>query len=308
MHIRAQFPDLFLGSMLPALDELIFNKYDRWPAQFTKVFRMMSSARSIEQTAEVAGLGTFGVVGEGQNVRFDDAVPGFNKTYTHAQYGLGFKLTRVMVDDDKWAIINKLSTDLGRSAKETREILAASIFNNGFDANYLGPDGKVLFATDHPLVKTGGTQTNTLSVAADLDIPSLELMLTDFRKMRDPSGKKIRLRPSRLIVPPELEWTAAELLAGTQRSDTANNTVNAFRHRAGLPTFDEFVVWDYLTDPDAWFVTAEPEETEIRWYDREKFNTLHSVDFESRSVKTAGWMRFSFGWSSFYGVMGSPGA
>jgi hypothetical protein len=67
-------------------------------------------------------------------------------------------------------------------------------------------------------------------------------------------------------------------------------------------------VWDYLTDPDAWFISASPADTELRWYDREKFNTVHDLDFDSRSIKTAGWYRMSFGFSSFYGVYGSPGA
>lgn len=308
MLIRTQFPDLFLASMLPALDELVFNKFDRWPPQFSQVFRKMTSKRSIEQTSEIAGLGTFAKVPEGGNVRYDESVPGFNQTYTHAQYGLGFKITRVMVDDDKWGIINKLASDLGRSAKETIEIAVASVFNNGFDGAYAGPDGKALFATDHPLVKTGGTQTNTLSVAADLDIASLELALTDFRRMKDPSGKKIRLRPKTLIVAPENEFVSTEILGGDKRSDTANNTINAFKSRKGLPAFDDIMVWDYLTDPDAWFIEAEPEDTELRFYDREAFNTVHDVDFDSRSIKTAGWMRLSYGWSSFYGIYGSPGA
>src|SRR5436305_5479302 len=112
MLIRTQFPDLFLASMLPALDEILFNKYDRWPSQMSEVFRVMKSGRSIEQTSEIAGLGAFGQVAEGRNVRYDEAVPGFNTTYTHAQYGLGFKITRVMVDDDRFGIISKLAGDL----------------------------------------------------------------------------------------------------------------------------------------------------------------------------------------------------
>jgi phage major head subunit gpT-like protein len=308
MLIRTQFPDLFLADMLPALDEIVFNRYDRHPPQFNKVFRELTSKRSIEQTSEIAGLGTFFEIGEGGNMRYDEAVPGFNKTYTHAQYGLGFKITRIMVDDDRFSIIDKLASDLGRSAKETVELAVASVFNNGFSGSYPGPDGKALFATDHPLVKSGGTQANTLAVAADLDIASLELALTDYRTMKDPSGKRIRVKPSKLIIPPQLEFVASEILAGGQRSDTANNTVNAFKHRVGYGAFDDVMVWEYLSDPDAWFIASDKDDHELRFYWREKFNTLHDVDFESRSIKTAGWMRYSYGWSSFYGVYGSPGA
>jgi len=282
MIIRQQFPDLFLTTMLPALDDVIFNRFDRLPPCYSKVFKMMTSGRSIEQTSEIAGLSTFGIVPEGQNVRYDESVPGFNKTYTHTQYGLGFRISRVMVDDDKFSIITKLASDLGRSAKETVELDAVSDFNNGFSGSYLGPDGKALFATDHPLVKSGGTQTNTLAVAADLDISSLELALTDFRLMKDPTGKRIRVKPERLIIPAQLEFVASEILFGNMRSDTANHTINAFKNRVGITAFDDVDIWEYLSDPDAWFIT--------------------------RSIKTAGWMRFSHGWSSPFGLYGSPGA
>lgn len=308
MIIRTQYPDLFLASMLPALDELIFNKFDRFPPQYTKYFRVMDSSRAIEQTSEMAGFGTFTTIAEGGSVRYDESVPGFNKTFTHLQYGLGFKMSRIMIDDDRWGIINKLGSELGRSAKETIELAAASVFNNGFSGSFLGPDAKSLFASDHPMVKTGGTQNNMLATAADLDIPSLELALTDFRRMKDPTGKKIRIKPDMLFGPPELEFVMSEILSGNMRADTANNTTNAFKNRGGFGPFSNWEVWDYLSDPDAWFVRGALEDTELRFYWREKPVTTHDVDFDSRAVKTAMWYRMSLGWSSFYGVYASAGA
>jgi phage major head subunit gpT-like protein len=307
MLVRANFGDLYLTSMLPAIDELIFQRYDRYPDNYTKIFRVMDSSRSIEQTTEVTGFGTFVQVGEGGRVSYDDPRQGFDKTYLHGQYALGFRITKVAIDDDKYGFIQKLGSELGRSAKETIEIIAAAIFNNGFDSAYPGPDGKALFATDHPLVG-GGVQSNTLAVAADLDIPTLELMLTDFRKLVDHRGKKMRIVPTRLIIPPDLEWVAAELLGGTMRADTTNNTINAFRNRVGLSSFRDIQVWEYLTDPDAFFIAADKEDTELRFYWREKPNTIHDLDFDTRSIKTAMWFRMSAGWSGYLGVSGSPGA
>lgn len=304
MIIRTQFPDLFLASMLPALDELIFNRFDRFPPEYTNVFRVMDSKRSIEQTSEIAGLGLFSEIPENSAMRYDEPVPGFSKTYTHLQYGLGFRISRITVDDDRWAIIDKMSAELGRSAKESIEIAHASVFNNGFST--LGPDGKALFASDHPLVKSGGVQSN-LGASADLDISSLETALIAFRRMKDPTGKRIRVKPQTLIVAPENEFAASEILNATMRSDTANNTPNAFKHRVGMPSFENLFVWDYLTDVDAWFITAPKEDHELRSYWRERPNTVHAIDFDTRSVKTAMWYRQSYGWSNFYGVWGNPG-
>jgi hypothetical protein len=304
MFVRTIFPDLFLQSMLPAIDEVIMTKYSRFPDEFVEVFRMESSSRSIEQTTEVTGFGQFAVIPEGQGTRYDEALPGFNKTYIHAQYGLGFKVSKVAMDDDKFGVVRKLATELGRSGKETKEVGAANVFNTGFTST-TGPDGKALFDTGHPLIG-GGTQTNKLSYASDPDVTSIQLSLTDMRQTVDHRGKRLRIPTKKAIFPAPLEFIGAELLGGSDRPDTANRTINAFRRRSGMPSFDSWMVWDYLTDPHAWFLEGEKSDTELRFYDREAFNTVHDIDFDSRSVKTAGWMRYSVGYNGFYGVYGIP--
>lgn len=305
MFIRSLFPDLFLQSMLPAIDEVVQTKYSQFPDQFSEVFRMESSSRSIEQTTEVTGFGQMYVIPEGGDTRYDDALPGFNKTYIHAQYSLGFRATKVSMDDDKFGVVKKLATELGRSAKETKEVTVANVVNTGFAGVVVGPDGVGLFSTAHPLIG-GGTQSNRLSYATDPDVTSIQLVLTLMRQTVDHRGKKLRIPPKKGVFPANLEFIAAELLGGGDRPDTANRTINAFKRRSGMPSFDSWMVWDYLTDPDAWFVQSDVQDTEMRYYDREPFGTVHDIDFDSRSVKTAGWQRFVAGYNGFYGVCGVP--
>jgi len=307
MIVRQQFTDLYLIDALPAIDDVIMGRYSRFPEQYSQMYRMKDSSRSIEQTTEITGLGTFVTTAEGEDTTYDQPLQAFDKTYTHVQRSLGFKVSRIAADDDRWGFIAKLGTELGKSAQETIEVLAASTYNNAFTAGvYAGPDLVALCSTAHPLVG-GGTQSNTLAAAADLDIGSLELALTDFRALVDHRGKKLRLVPNKLVVAPASEFLAAELLGGTWRSDTAEHTLNAFRKRSNMPAFDSWFVYDYLTDPDAWFILSDLADTEMRFYWRERFNTAHEIHFDSRSIKTAGWMRFSFGFSAPWGVYGSPG-
>jgi phage major head subunit gpT-like protein len=305
MIVRQLLPDLNLTSMLPAIDEVVMGKYSSFPAQFPSIYRMKGSKRSIEQTTEVTGLGTIPVVGEGVGVRYDTPLPGFRKTYLHLQYGLGFKVTKIAMDNDQFSVFRRLSVELAKSANETREISAAYNFNRGFDSGFPGPDGVPLFSDSHPLVG-GGLQSNVLAVAADPDVDSVRLILTLMRRTKNHRGLRQRIVPKMMILPPELEFVGAELLGGDQRSDTANRAINAFKRRSAMASFESWCVWDYLDDAHAWFVQADPEETELRWYDREAFNTVHGVDFESRSLKTAGWMQFSCGWNGFFGVAGAP--
>jgi hypothetical protein len=289
--------------MLPALDEIIQDRYKRWPPQFPNFFRMRSTNRGIEQTTEMTGFGQMAVVPEAGAVPYSQPYPAFRQTFLTAQYGLGFKVSRLARDDDRHGVVNKFASELGESALETREVVAASVFNNGFGDT--GPDGVSLFATNHPLVgPSGGTQTNRAAVAASPDMTSIGLALTDMRQTVDHTGKKKRIPPKQLIVPSALEFVAATMLGGTDAPDTANRAINPFRRRSGLPSFDSWAVWDYLTNMNAWFIQADVSLTELRFYEQEAFNSIHDVDFDSRTLKTAGWMRFAVGYSAFWGVYG----
>ena len=305
MVIRQSIPDLFLESMLPAIDEIVQAKYNRWPPQFPKFFRMRSTNRGIEQTTEMTGFGQMVVVPENVAVPYATPYPAFKKTYLTAQYALGFKVSRLVRDDDRHGVVAKLAGELGESALETREVVAASVFNGGFADT--GPDGVSLFSTAHPLVGPGGgTQTNCLSAASDPDPTSIALALTDMRQTVDHTGKKKRIPPKQMIVPSGLEFIAAQMLGGVDDPSTANRALNPLRMRSGLPSFQSLEVWEYLTDQHAWFIQSDPANTELRFYDQEKFNTIHDVDFDSRTLKTAGWMRFAVGHNGFYGVYGVP--
>jgi phage major head subunit gpT-like protein len=304
MYLRTSFPDLNLATMLPAIDEVVMSRYKRFPPQYPEIFRMESSSRSIEQTTEVTGFGQFTVVSENDRTVYDDPLPGFNKTYVHAQYSLGFRVSRIAQDDDKFGVIRKLASELGKSALETEEVTCANVINTGF-TSATGPDGVSLFSTAHPIIG-GGTQSNRLAYATDPDVTSIQLVLTAMRQTVDQRGKKIRIPPKKLVLPPALEFIGAELLGGSDRADTANRTINAFKRRSGMPSFDSWMVWDYMTDPHAWMVVGDKEDSELRHYNREAFNTVHDLDFDSRSLKTAGWLRFSVGFNGWYATYGVP--
>jgi phage major head subunit gpT-like protein len=306
MFIRTSFTDFYLSTQLPAIDAVIFSRFEKKKSKMDKVYHVKDSARSIEQTVTVAGFGTMSQIAEGAPTVYDDPIQGFDKTYQHTQFSLGFRTTKVALDDDRFGLISKLAGELGRSAYETIEVQAANTFNNGFSGSFVGPDNVALFSTAHPLLG-GGTQANKPTTDVDLDVPALQQALTTFRGFIDDRRKRIQVTPETLLVPGQLEFAAKEILGGAWKSDTANHTINSFLDRQDDGSFNKFVVWDYLTSSTAWFVLGEKEEIELRWYWRERFSTVHDIDFDSRSIKTAGWMRFSFGWSDYLGLYGSNG-
>jgi phage major head subunit gpT-like protein len=207
-----------------------------------------------------------------------------------------------MIDDDEYGIVTKFASSLPMSAQDTRETLGADLFNQGFvNTTYSGGDGLALFSAVHPLV--AGTYQNTLSSAADLSITSLRQACQDFQGTVDDRGLIVNIMPKTLLVPKEEQWNAHELLKSPDRPDTAARAINAFQMKSL-----DYVVWNYLTDPDAWFLLADNSRHDLHWYDREAFNAIHYEDYSARAVVTQGYMRFSYGFNDWRGVYGSPGA
>jgi hypothetical protein len=281
---------------------------------YTRVLNTDTTARSIEQFSQMVGVGLPTAVGETEDTPTDNFIQGFNKTFRPLKYGLGIAASQELVEDDKVGIISRRSVALANSIAQAREIQAASVINNGFsstDANgnsTLCPDGKVLFASDHPLIKSGGTQSNLLSSAADLDVTSLELALTDWELIKTHEGFYQMLPTPRVLVASQNRWNVAEILKSQMRSDTPNHTANAFQYTETGGTIESMCWAGFLTDPDAWFLIAPPDQTELLWLDRKAPYT--KADYIEKSETGIIYMRYraTFGNHGWAGVYGTPGA
>ncbi len=308
MQIRGQFDQFFFETALPALNAKIFKQLKRKPSIFRQILNTDTTTRSIEQYTSMTGVGLPVLIGEAEDASVDSMVQGFPKTYRPLKYGLGIACSQELIEDDKMGIVAQRSVALANSINEAREVQAASVFNNGFDGtNFPGPDGKALFASDHPLIKAGGTQSNILAVAADLDVASLELALTDWELIKTHEGFLQMLSTPRVVVASQNRWNVAEILKSQMRSDTANHTVNAFNYTETGGTINP-IVWPRLSDPDAWFLVGPPEETGTLWLDRKA--PYSSSDYVERSETGYVWLRYRavVGFHDWVGVYGTPGA
>jgi hypothetical protein len=308
MQIRGQFQDFFFETMLPALNAKIWQTFRTKKPMAKQLLDGMTTTRSIEQFSQMAGVGLPSQVAEGEDTPTDSFVQGFNKTFKPVKWGLGIAASQELVEDDKFGIISKRSVALAESIYYARELQAAGVYNNAFDGtNYAGPDGKALIASDHPLVKSGGTQANLISVAADLDVASLEIGLTDWELIKDHRGFLQLLSKPRLLVSSQNRWNAMEITKSPMRSDTANHTINAFEYGENGGGIDP-LVWSQLTDPDAWFLAAQAAETEQVWIDRKTPYT--KSDYTEKNETGIVYMRYrsDVGFYGWKGIYGSPGA
>ncbi len=307
MMIRGLYSDFFFETMLPALRAKVFAEFKAKPRLYNKLLNVISTQRSIEQFSQMTGVGLFAEIAEGADVGTDSMLQGFDKTFKPTKFGLGLACSQELVEDDKIGLAGRRAVALANSANQTIEIQGASVFNNAFAT--VGPDGKVLCASDHPLVKAGGVQSNILSVAADLDVTSLELALTDWELIKTAEGFYQTCPTPNLLVASANRWQAFQVVKAGQKSETANGVVNAFDNGGeNGRAVNGPIVWAFLTDPDAWFLTAPPEQTGLVWLWRKQPFTTSDFIEKNQTGYMYMWYRATCGFYDWRGVYGTPGA
>ena len=289
------------GELLePGLKKIYGQEYAQYSEVYPQVFDVESSTKAFEESLSLTGFGQVPVKTQGASVTYNDPKQNWIHRLTHVTSGLGYIVTREMYEDDQYGKMRAFSKALARSVRHTIETTNANVLNRAFTSTYAGGDGKELCATDHVL-GGGGSWKNELSVAADLSATSLEQALIDIGDMVDDAGLLVRAKPKRLVGPNELDWTMTKLLDSTLDPDSGNNAVNPAKSR--MP----YTVWNFLTDPDAWFITTDVPNGLVTYFRRRPEFTRDN-DFDSENAKFKTTYRMVAGWDDARGIFGSPGA
>lgn len=156
---------------------------------------------------------------------------------------------RAAIEDDKLGQIKLRVQSLAREVRRHMDELVFTLLKNGFDT--VCYDGNYFFDTDHASGESG-TQSN--KGTEPLDAASLQAAITAMMKFKDDRGRFIGAVPDLLVVPPDLQWTAMELLESTywpeEGATTGRMASNVLKGKLDL------IVSPYLTDPDDWFVLS----------------------------------------------------
>lgn len=293
----------FLKLLFEGLRQVFFLQYKEKDLVYPRLFDVQKSHLRQETDESVAGLGMLTKKGESEPMDFDDFIMGFETQYLHTAYAKGLRFSRELLDDERYGVMNKRTKALARSARYRKEYDHAALFNNADNTNvFTMADGLALLSSAH-LLEGGGTFANTPSVPTDLSLASLQAAVTAYHRFVDGRGLLIGLKPKRLLVPPELKFTAIELLKSANKPYTGDNDTNALTEE-GL----ELIVWDMLTDTDCWFVMPDKSDVAPVSYDRIPTEFENDSDFATKDLLVSAYTRYSCGASDpriCYGSMGS---
>jgi hypothetical protein len=288
----------------PGLNALFGLEYNNYANEHAEIFDTENSDRAFEEEVMLSGFANAPIKAEGTSISFDSAQETFTARYTHETLALAFAITEEAIEDNLYdRLASRYTKALARSMANTKQVKAANVLNNAFSSSAAGGDGKELCATDHPIV--AGTDRNELSTAADLNETSLEQSLIDIAAFTDERGLKIAAQGVKMIIPSALQFTAERLMKSAGRTGTADNDINAVVSKGMVP--QGYVVNHYLTDTDAFFIKTDVPNG-LKHFVRAPMKTAMEGDFTTGNVRYKARERYSFGFSDWRGIFGSPGA
>lgn len=159
-------------------------------------------------------------------------------------FGRTFSLTRQAIINDDLGVFNDISSKFGRAAKNKINNMVYDLLSG----NTVLEDGKALFSADRKNLATTGSELSVVSLAAGVAAMR--------RQKHIGENRNLNISPTYLIVPPELEALAYQVVKSVVDPARSNDTVNPFSGRFTI------VVDAALTDPHAWYLASRPTDVQ----------------------------------------------
>lgn len=297
----------------PILNDNYDGVYEQRKNEWKGVFAEREGLkRSSHVETVLYGFNNAPIVGDGEPLPYSTGGTLWSINFPYYQIALGFAITKMAMEDGEHIdIAAKFSKHLAQSMIETEEILAANVLNQGFDAGVTqkGGDGLPLFSTDHAMAN-GQTYSNKLTTAA-LSMTSLENALIQISLAVDAMGKRIRIDPKQLVVPPALRFIAEVSLRSILNPDatTASNAINPINSLNAIE--GGYKVITRLTSSTAYFITTDlgaGNDSGLVRLNRRNIVGGSQPDFNTESVQYKKSMRYVFSWIDPRGCYGNLGA
>ena len=235
------------------------------------------SNRDFKEAARVAlsEAGNLELVPEGGQFQQDFLGEASARTKV-ATYGKLFSLTRQAIINDDLGLFSKIATKYGSAAKR----LVNKMVYAQLTGNVKMQDNIALFDTKHG---------NVAGTGEALSVKAIAKAITAMRRQKGITGDAtLNITPKYLVVPPELEMAAYQIVNSTAAVDGVNSgVVNPYKGRFVVVADAE------LTDPDAWYLVADAtqhdtiEVTSLNGVETPRLETRQGFEVDGIEYKVA---------------------
>jgi HK97 family phage prohead protease len=284
-HSTSDFPLLLADAANKALlaqYQVAAPTYRKWAAR--KPFVDFKD----HQFLRVGDFPAFKEINEGGEVKYGTISENAEKIRAK-EFGTGIAIgCRALINDDLSALSDFSSMIATRAAVDENRLAYGALAANGSLS-----DGKALFHADHLNLAASGTA---------LDGANVGIAVAALRGQKSLDGLALNLQPAFLVVGPQQEVAARQLLAAI--TATKSSDVNVWSG------FAELIVDAEITDK-RWYVFTAPGSAPVVVYGyvagSEGPQIRTERDFDTQAVKVAAGLDFAAGVIDFRGAYLNPG-
>ncbi len=223
-------------------------------------------------------------------ITYDGPDQGYDSYASPKEKSLGEQIERLLLEYDKFDIIDGKFSRLGRSAGQTKQVDAARVFNQAFnnDATWYTHTEGIALCGSHTTTRSGVSTASGFSnvSTAALSPTSLRSAYVTFRQFRDKAGQYIDGNEADLLlVPVALKDRATEIIGTMKGLDDATQNKNVLEGRYSVKD------WIYLSDTNNWFLINSSEmKKNLIFYEKVAKEFERMKDFDTKVAKYSSYM------------------
>lgn len=266
-----------------------------------KLFNMATSKRSQENNM---GIGSIGLMQKwtGQNA-YDTVGKRWKTEYRHQKWTTGLQFEREIFDFNEYKeVVKKKTQMLALSVHNTRQIHGLSVFNNAFDLNFLGADGKPLCAmagNGHPFSPENSVDTQVNGGTLDMTPKNIDTIVKNMTGFTDDRGNVMGVNPRLIICGPEYRVKAKEIVGTDKVPYSADNTINVWNDEL------DYMFCPFITGKKWFLVDPDLMNLYLNWFDARVPKLEYDDNFDTEVISFKNNGMWSFGWDEALWVVGN---
>lgn len=199
---KSDIPDLLLPGLKAEFAMAYKTEVDGSVAE-----RVATVVNTTQPSQKYAWLGTVPPMREFIDERRPSGMAAYAQTIEDKVFESTIAVDRKAIEDDQLDLIKLRIRDLAARVSAHRQQIVIEALINGF--TNLAYDGLAMFSTSHPTVASSTYSNKGTDALSD---SSLAVAISKMMLVPDDQGTPLGINPDTLVVGPDLQWTALELV------------------------------------------------------------------------------------------------
>lgn len=201
-------------------------------------------------------------------------------------YETTLAVPRNAIQDDQYGLYANRSELLGYQSEKLPDDLMVTALQTGTASTAITWDGVPFFSANHAvnIDQAGSAVQSNLFTSTPLSADNWNAVRSTFSQYKTDAGRVTGWAPDTIIVPPQLERTARDIISGNLIVQTVGSSFAAVENSL-RGTADVLVIPELGNEPTVWYpaVTKMPIKPLI-YQERQAPNMVSLVDPQSRNV------------------------